>query len=534
MGGKCRFSLHWEGSLEFVLEPRTSPQGWVVQFTVVDSFLYGKDRQPAFLVTRIWNMVKGNVHPGIEAVTVDFGFPLEETKAFVLSMLSPETREIVRKWLDGARPGILAVTRHRMVFPIRIEVDPAELEKEEPPEAPLTPEEVDRAVRGWETWDAFLVYEIVQLAESDLSMEERELLGSVLLDLRHEFVRTLVTAGDKGAKDLTRTQFMTAWTRLSPIFKKYFVRRKGGALRILALLSAQDALNTLDRLGPSLGVEISRDGLLRLGRLLAEEGTPPPTLAYDYEVSLPLQRILKMGENLPEPNPPPAGLEEGLDDPDLDREKFASLLVRFLNRFVPSAWAVQAPEGIEPWLPKRNPPDEYLARVRDALDSVTRKTFDQGAVNPSLHGFFQEMVLATAWQESCWRQFIERKGKVGYLVSYNNTSVGLMQINERVWRGIYKVEGIRWSPEYNAGAGAEILAQYLRRYALGKKPAPENNDVLAGVLYAMYNSGPGDYRKYFKRREENKFYKSDNLFREKWDWVHQDQWAPLRRCIGYP
>ncbi|MCK7502733.1 MAG: hypothetical protein MZV70_00625 [Desulfobacterales bacterium] len=54
---------------------------------------------------------------------------------------------------------------------------------------------------------------------------------------------------------------------------------------------------------------------------------------------------------------------------------------------------------------------------------------------------------ATAWlgAESCWRQFLGTENEVRPIVSYNQTSVGLMQINERVWRGIYRPDNLRWN-----------------------------------------------------------------------------------------
>ena len=52
------------------------------------------------------------------------------------------------------------------------------------------------------------------------------------------------------------------------------------------------------------------------------------------------------------------------------------------------------------------------------------------------------------------------------LRSNNGSSVGLMQINERVWRGIYDLNRLRWDIHYNTRAGCEILATYFSRYAV--------------------------------------------------------------------
>ena len=146
------------------------------------------------------------------------------------------------------------------------------------------------------------------------------------------------------------------------------------------------------------------------------------------------------------------------------------------------------------------------------------------------------MVLAIGWQESCYRQFKVNKGKVTYLLSYNGTSVGIMQINERVWRGIYEQNSLRWNIHYNALAGSEIVELYFRKYALGrlKKDNPQkaiDNDTLAQLVYAMYNGGPGQFNKFFERKKSGRLFTSDNLFFEKYLWVKNNQFQNITRCL---
>ena len=109
----------------------------------------------------------------------------------------------------------------------------------------------------------------------------------------------------------------------------------------------------------------------------------------------------------------------------------------------------------------------------------------------------------------------------------------LMQINERVWRGLYKTDSLRWNIEYNARAGAEILDHYLKDYALKKMdPAnPLDHDTLGRAVYAMYNGGPGQYKKYLDRQRSGKLYSSDKLFQEKFDWVSAADWGKISKCL---
>ena len=69
-------------------------------------------------------------------------------------------------------------------------------------------------------------------------------------------------------------------------------------------------------------------------------------------------------------------------------------------------------------------------------------------------------------------------------------SVGIMQINQHVWRGFYDVERLRWDTAYNARAGAKILLRYVKDYAIPyAEQSGEPKDV-PRAAYAVYNAGP--------------------------------------------
>jgi hypothetical protein len=83
-------------------------------------------------------------------------------------------------------------------------------------------------------------------------------------------------------------------------------------------------------------------------------------------------------------------------------------------------------------------------------------------------------------------------------------------------------------------AGAEILEWYLRRYGL-KRMGPnllQDDDLLAGAIYAMYNGGPGQLDLFLKRVQKDRLHKSDRLFKEKYQWVEKGQWDKLGVCLS--
>jgi soluble lytic murein transglycosylase-like protein len=146
------------------------------------------------------------------------------------------------------------------------------------------------------------------------------------------------------------------------------------------------------------------------------------------------------------------------------------------------------------------------------------------------------MVMATAWQESCLKHYLMRDEAPAYVRSYNKTSVGLMQINERVWKGIYDINRLRWDIHYNAKAGCEILDIYVNRYALRYMKKIQGADTwpdlkFAGCVYAMYNGGPREFKKFLGRYKAKRLYKSDRLFKQKFEWVKAAAWENLSACM---
>jgi hypothetical protein len=143
------------------------------------------------------------------------------------------------------------------------------------------------------------------------------------------------------------------------------------------------------------------------------------------------------------------------------------------------------------------------------------------------------LVPAAAWQESCWRQFLDNRGTVTYLRSTRG-SVGILQVNERVWRGFYEVDRLRWSIEYNVRAGSDILLRYLRM-TIDKQGQikPAEIPQRARAVYALYNGGPGQYRRYLdvKGRGRTLARVVDQLFGEKFDGLASDVETKVAQCL---
>jgi hypothetical protein len=144
----------------------------------------------------------------------------------------------------------------------------------------------------------------------------------------------------------------------------------------------------------------------------------------------------------------------------------------------------------------------YTRSIQRLLTLIAQQEIINENSQPQYRQTYLILVKSTAWQESCWRQFIRVNGQVRFLESAT-ADVGLMQVNRHVWRGFYSIPRLEWDIVYNAGAGAEILMRLMssdtsrtignRRYSMAE---------VARSTYAAYNGGPNAYNRWRTPDEE--------------------------------
>ncbi len=532
--GLCLRVLKWEGYIEVLQRVWLDNKAWRVRFETVDSRFYDQHRKQISLGRPFLHLIKTHLYPYLDTVVVDLAQPRDEVAEFLSLVFAREEGPRISRWIDSLRPGEVKIDEEavRISFLMEVEIPPKPPGK---PERPLTDQEIERLTRLWEGWDAFLVLQIESLIGQPLAKDERRSLLELLLSTRSYFAKALKEKDLE--RDLVREQFVSAWKALSPILRKYLFRRPSPSLlNLLAFFSASDALVVLDKLGPALNIEINRDGLLRLARLLLQGGDKA-TLEYSRSLDPRLRELLGLGPPPDEPGPDFDFEELNLLEEKGKEEKQSGikLLWRFL---IPLAYAddpaSSALTELREWVPPEQDTKGYLAKVKEILEQASAETFLKSQLETGYQVLYRNLILATAWQESCWRQFVKSKGKIRYLVSYNQTSVGLMQINERVWRGFYRVESLRWNIRYNIRAGCEILDLYLRDYVL-KRSQPKGSldrDTLVQVTYSMYNGGPDEYFEFLKRSEKKALNRLDRHFWEKYLSSRGDQFDGLLECLA--
>ena len=172
---------------------------------------------------------------------------------------------------------------------------------------------------------------------------------------------------------------------------------------------------------------------------------------------------------------------------------------------------------------------EYRGNYDQLLQFGAQREIAEENIDYRFRPLYLRLVKSTAWQESCWRQFVLYGNRVTYLESSTH-DIGLMQVNKYVWRGFYNIDRLEWDVLYNASAGMEILARLLDDTELKRGAFSAGNpDELARSIYAAYNGGPGSYRRW-RARESRTSRAIDNSFWAKYQAVLHDHQIDILSC----
>ncbi len=336
--GKCVQFADWEGTLKILQRVWVDKNTQQLRFTTVSSHIFDKDGKPAKVGEKVWNVIRTTVIPFFDDLSIDLAFPVNELKTVLPLLVSSETRPRLENWLNTLRLSDARVDNDAVRLDLLMETEPLPKQKEVATKA-LSPHEVELFSRSWETWDSFLVYQIESLIGQPLTETEQGDLLETLLDTRQGFIRSLIenTLGN----NLIREQFVWTWKRLATILRSHLVTQPSTSLlKYLSFFTASDALVALDKLGPALGIDISRDGLVRLAQLLSEKQAEP-LLDYTYGVDPGLRNLLGFGPPLD--NAGPAFDLQEIDFPDDQTEQTAqNNFSSWRNFFLPVAFAAEA------------------------------------------------------------------------------------------------------------------------------------------------------------------------------------------------
>ncbi len=511
MGTGCVPVFRQTGIVETYHQPQIEKNRAVLRFDVVDMKVYNQDKTP-LVQGRALELLKQFAGPQLAAMRIDLEPALAEIKQFLPEVMPEENAESLRKVLDSLAFQSIAAEQATLDVMLGLTVD--DKPRIEHPEPPLTPAELDRWEQHWQQWDAFITYTIKQLSAHSKSDEVRETLLELLIETRYDIL-TLLSGPVDQASDPVRDMFVNVWSRLAPVLREVSHELKGDLfLHYTTFIVAGDILQVLDHLGPGVGLEISVDGMRRMARMLAPDDSRDP-LEYNLDIDPLLRKLFD------------TSLSPPVDDP-LPPDK--------LSWLVKSAYAstgnASLRRKLSNWVPAREEIGEYLPLVHQLLTQTAAETQKSKKLDSSYKKLFHDMLLATAWQESCWRQFIKSGGDIKPIMSVSG-SVGIMQVNRKVWRGFYDVKQLEKDIAYNATAGSEILLHYFRDYALKKEAGKKGGvDNLARATYGAYNGGPRHLTRYRESGTRADLRKIDESFWSKYQKIKSGDIQAVAGCYG--
>ncbi len=510
----CRVLLDWQGGLGLLGKPVIQPGATAIGLEPSRIWLTGANADTVSSGP-LWDMASGSLKTLVGRFSLDLDPYVTSLESLLPEVLPRHSALQLQAVIDSLRLNTIEVKREGMEVAIDFEVAEAPPSL---PESTLSAAELAQLDTLWQTMDALMVFAVKRYAAATDLAELRAALLDVLLDSRYRLRDVLSgengepAASDGAAPDRVREWFVASWQNLAPIIREIGTRQEGQEdLLWFTVLTAGDALAALDRLGPAFGLDISEDGLRRLARLVSK-GQSDVLLRYSDEVDPELQRLFR--EQLQ-----PVGSQPSAWRFDLSP--------------FPRAVAAAPQDRLNQWAPGRDELPEYLPTVAQLLGASADKMLDKYPLDPEQRRLFHKMVLATAWQESCWRQYVVKSKKLEPLRS-GSGDVGLMQINERVWRGIYNLQKLRWDIGYNSDAGAEVLLDYLVKYALKRAEHQRAGGLnnLARASYSAYNGGPSQVTRYRRSDVAPAWKKVDAAFWTKFQQVDIGNELKVVECLG--
>jgi hypothetical protein len=576
MGSQCLNAVQWSGIVQALGVPYIAP-GLQLKFHFTDLNVFDSAHQKAQVVSQGFDLIKGYLIPRLNDFSYDLNPSVKQLSAMVSDSLPQDAGDRFRTAIASltAEQNIVAlddgvrVTLVMTVPDIPAPAIPAAGASPTPAELKAFQDTLDR-------WDAFLAFSIKHLGGAVGDQQFRDQLLQILLDSRYRLVHALNNPSAAAGPDPVRLLFLDEWTQLHDAVRAAARRGMLGAhaLEFMSFISAGDALFALDQAAPALGMRISAADLRRLAHIMAPGATGDP-LQFNYREDPDMKKLFAVPEppksrrpieeeNVPPsdpvaptnpPNPPPPPGHSSAAPPSLFTRLFPfprgpekrGLGVRFLTLFSPceayagdaGAMQITRLQDVADRLYRLVINDENADDYRrdmslllnlSAAYQLSQITSGLNALDTDNGRTYIAIVLATAWQESCWRQFVMVGDRVRWLESATG-DIGLMQVNKHVWRGFYDIDRLKWDVLYNAGAGCEILARMMEFAAISQ---PKYDPVLisshlARSTYAGYNGGPGSCNRW-RRPEPPALKQIDYSFLEKYRAIESGTQIDILSC----
>ncbi|MBU4586324.1 MAG: transglycosylase SLT domain-containing protein [Proteobacteria bacterium] len=210
---------------------------------------------------------------------------------------------------------------------------------------------------------------------------------------------------------------------------------------------------------------------------------------------------------------------------------------RLLDFLVGVAYAAESPtpaltdrnKRLDNWVPSSSELDEYKQIIEKLLAASALRQVKKAGLDPRYATIYQHLIPATAMIESCWKQFTRKDDKIVTLRSPAG-GIGIMQINQHVWRGFYDIERLQRDVTYNIQAGNQIMMRYFQQYGIQIAKEKKNPHLAARAAYATYNAGPRASRRFLKAEASARQKRVDEHLWDLYQKVSAGGSADLQNC----
>lgn len=265
LGGQCMTLVKWVGVLETWQQPTLSSDHKTLSLPVTKMLAYdAQGRQ--MNIGQLQTLLQSAVSPKLAELKIDLYKSRSDIERSLLPYLPKKNRDDLAQLLNTLSFNQAEVDDKGVTM--RLSFDAPVRVKNQSLSPVFTESEQQQWQLAWHHWDQLLAQAIQQASTDSQSPDLKAALTDILQESRHTFqaaIKTQTRSGD----DPVRTFFMSSWQRLAPQLQTLANQLpEAKSLRYLTFIAATDVVYQLESLGAPLGIDISSDGLRRLGRLL--------------------------------------------------------------------------------------------------------------------------------------------------------------------------------------------------------------------------------------------------------------------------
>jgi hypothetical protein len=269
--GQCMTLLKWVGTLETWQQPRLSDDRKTLSLPITHAVAYDQHGQK-LAIEKLESVLLQHVQPKLATVNIDLRQQYPELVATLLPYINPTQHGLLQETLDSLVFKDIQVNEQHVT--LNLAFDTSVPSSASAHSAPFTQAEQQRWQKLAPYWEKLLTNALTQIAQETHSSALHESLLTVVKKARNTLQQALV-AQHTAQQDPVRLFFLTSWQQLAPklIAVTADIDNDQQRLRYLSFIAALDIVYQLVEQNIPLGMEISSDGLRRLGRLLVDSAS---------------------------------------------------------------------------------------------------------------------------------------------------------------------------------------------------------------------------------------------------------------------